>query len=225
MSDLLGHTLNELRDRAAKHDAVLVCYSGGKDSLVVLDLCTRVFSRVVALHLPFIPGMPWSVEMIDYAKSRWGVEVVQAPSPTLIQAVANGIYRISHHRYNEIKDIGFRNTYHAVADDLGIDCIATGAKRIDSFRTMGKPDGADTGEKLFCPIYRWRTAEVIAYLAANGIMMPSSDGRRSSGFDLTTPNILWMHDERPQDYEYVRKFFPLVEAVVKRREFYGVPAR
>ncbi len=56
MLDIFHSTTQLLAEYAKKHDSVLVSYSGGKDSLVTLDLCTRTFKRVTAFFMYFVPG-------------------------------------------------------------------------------------------------------------------------------------------------------------------------
>ena len=57
------------------HDAVIVACSFGKDSLVVLDLLSKVFKRVEAFCMSYVLGMDWTKTHQQYARDRWGIAV------------------------------------------------------------------------------------------------------------------------------------------------------
>ena len=59
---LAENTLAELQGRRLQSDACLVAFSGGKDSLVVMDMSLRSFSRVEAFFMYLVPGLE-SVEL------------------------------------------------------------------------------------------------------------------------------------------------------------------
>jgi hypothetical protein len=63
---------------------------------------------------------------------------------------------------------------------------------------------------------------VLAYLKINGIPVPDSSGGQATGVDLSTPSILWLYDNHPEDFQKLLQYFPLAEAAIKRRDEYGV---
>ena len=51
---VLSDTIREMKAMAAEHSAVVIAFSGGKDSLTVLDLCRRFFHRIECFHFEFV---------------------------------------------------------------------------------------------------------------------------------------------------------------------------
>jgi 3'-phosphoadenosine 5'-phosphosulfate sulfotransferase (PAPS reductase)/FAD synthetase len=75
------------------------------------------------------------------------------------------------------------------------------------------------------PVKKWMKADILAYLNANGIPIPKSDGSNASGVDLSSVAILWLHDNHPHDFERLCAWFPFARAVVYRRAYFGVGGR
>jgi hypothetical protein len=114
-----------------------------------------------------------------------------------------------------------QSVYTAARKRSGIQLIATGAKDSDSAhrRRLLRWNKDDA---LTFPVQTWHKHDVLAYLKAHNIPMPVGSGRQTSGIDLSTPEVLWLHDEYPDDYQKLVKYFPFVEAIVYRRQWYGV---
>ena len=74
-------TIDELRQASALHDAVVVACSFGKDSLIALDLCTKHFKRVEALHLVYVHGLELTAQRVEYVRQRWGVDTLVVDHP------------------------------------------------------------------------------------------------------------------------------------------------
>lgn len=224
---IFQETSRRLREYADRLPTVLVAYSGGKDSLVVLGLCVRAFAKAICCHLHFVPGMRWTENQVALARSRWGVEVIECPEPAFMQSLRKGLYCNSHYSLDAIPDIKSNHIFQVVAREQGISLIASGIKKADGLNKAGTMKSEERKESegivLFNPIFDWRHADVLAYLSANHIPIPASDGRKSSSFDMTIPNLLWLHDEWPDDFARIARWFPYIWAVVKRRELYGIP--
>lgn len=76
---MIGETIDALRKIADQHESVIVSYSDGKDSRVVMDLCVRLFRRVEAFFMYFVPGLECEQIGIAQAERRWGVKIRQYP--------------------------------------------------------------------------------------------------------------------------------------------------
>ena len=68
--NVLGSTLAVLTEAVERSEAVLVAYSGGKDSLVVLDLCKRSFRRVETFFMDLLPGLASVEAALAWASER-----------------------------------------------------------------------------------------------------------------------------------------------------------
>lgn len=217
---LAESTLETLALRCQRSDACLVAFSGGKDSLVVMDMCLRAFSSVEAFFMYLVPGLE-SVEIeLERARKRWGIEIRQYPHWLVQKVVKNGVYCASHWRNDSLPDWKLADIYALALLDSEMPQLATGAKSADSgwrrrFMSTQRED------QIFYPIAKWHKYDVLAYLRARGIPLPPSSGHTATGIDLSEKSLLWLHDTFPDDFKRLCEVFPFAEAVVWRRTFYG----
>jgi len=214
-------TLAELQGRRLKADDCLVAFSGGKDSLVVMDLCLRAFSRVEAFFMYLVPGLECVELELEAARRRWGIEIKQYPHWLAHKLIKNSVYCASNWSNDSLPEWKLADIYALALLDSGVRQLATGAKTADSGwrRRFMSTQQEDT---IFYPIAKWHKYDVLAYLKARGIPLPPSSGKSATGIDLSTPSLLWLHDTYPEDFARVCEVFPFAEAVVWKRTFYGL---
>lgn len=208
---------------AEKHPAVLVAFSGGKDSLVCLDLAVKHFKRVVPFFLFLVPDLRCIDERLQKAVDIYKLKIVTYPHFLLFNLMAQGIYckkTLSSARW--MREFGLTDIYKAIIHDTGINLIINGAKESDSLWRRQKFFKFYTFENAVYPLRKWRKNDVLAYLKMNGIPMPATSAGGSTGIDLSTPSILWLNDNYPDDFMKMQSYFPFVGAVVKRREYHGI---
>lgn len=221
MNRIYQDTINKLQDISTLDNSVLVSYSGGKDSLVVMDLCCRYFKTVKAFFMYFVEGLECCERQLDFARKKWGVDIIQYPHWNYIRCLRDGIYCFNSTAHDKLPDWKLKNVYEAARFDSGINLIATGAKASDSqWRRRNLVHGVNEG--VFCPLKEWNKFDVLAYLKINNIPEPNSSNRQATGVDLSTPSILWLYDNYPDDFKTLLKEFPLARAAVTRRDKYGI---
>jgi 3'-phosphoadenosine 5'-phosphosulfate sulfotransferase (PAPS reductase)/FAD synthetase len=223
---IFKNTEAEIQALARANPVTLVAFSGGKDSLVLLDLCSKAFQKVVCFFMYLVPNLAVAEKQLDYARDRYGVEILQYPHWATIKSLKNGVYCNVHPSWDAVKEQTVNDVHEWVKADTGIPIIAHGAKKSDSLwrrRYMAarknKKDGA------YYPLADWNKYEVLAYLGLNNIPLPetSSGGKKAaSGLGLMTECLLWLHDEHPEDFAKVLTWYPYAEAVVYRRDWYGI---
>jgi len=222
---LFNETFKELKALARNHKRVAVSYSGGKDSLVCLDMASKVFDKVVAVFFYLVPGLDMIERQLQVARERYGVEILEYPHWVLSRCIKNGIYcDVNWKTSDAIWEYNSNDLYKAVCHDANVRHIIHGGKNSDSFwrRITISTISADC---IVYPLKKWKKFDVLSYLKIHNVPIPPSFdgvGSRATGVDLSTGSILWMHDKYPDDYEKIRNVFPYVEAVVKRRDWYGV---
>lgn len=216
--------LESLKKIATHKDAALVAFSGGKDSLVCLDLCVRAFKKVIPFFMYFVPGLECCETMIRWAERRYGVEVLRYPHWLISRAIRRGIYCLPTKRdVQGLPELTTHDIYRLVMRDTGIRVLITGAKDSDSMWRRRYFTITKMSELVF-PIRKWNKFDVIAYLKRNDIPIPVSLGTSSgvaSGVDLSTKSLLFLHENFPEDFKKIREYFPLVDAVIKREQWYG----
>ena len=227
MKSVYQSTFRRLEDAAKLHRRVLVGFSGGKDSLAVLDLCSKFFPEVVGFFKYTVPGLEVCEKQMRWAKERYGVEVAQFPTINTMLALQNG-------DWCDATDLGLEDDYPLKASFkhaqnlTSTQLIATGMKDADGLKRRqffaNIRDGGDTfWHDVIHPLKDWRKKDVLDYLKVNKIPIPDSEpGAVTSGVGLDHGSLCWLHDRHPEDFKRLLKWFPYAEAAIKRREWFGV---
>ena len=201
-------------------DSVIVSFSGGKESVVVLDMCMRHFKRVAAFHMYQFPHLSFADEQLSWYEERYpGLEIIDLPHPNLSANMHYGIFR----PYNlDVPLIGFNDIYNYVRWLTGIHWIAAGERVSDSLvrRAMIKHSGTiDPVRGRFYPVANWNKADVEHYIKIHKLRL----GRDSRAMGYSFPGIeqeamTGLHEHFPEDYRRMESWFPLVGTMVYRQE-------
>lgn len=97
MLSIFEQTINRLNALAEVNDKILISFSGGKDSLIVLDLCSKAFKKVICFFMYLIPGLDHIERQLQCAEKKYGVEILQYPHWLLSRLLKNGIYCNNYH--------------------------------------------------------------------------------------------------------------------------------
>lgn len=213
----MADTIDGIKQQASQYASALVFCSFGKESLTAVDLCAKHFQRVDAVCMSYAPGMQWFQKWQQYARNRWGIQVreIEHWGVKVEQACGYRCKSIEHVHIPKLKE-----TVEAEHKASGCDIVVTGARMAESLgrrRTMVRGNWPG-----YAPLAHWLRADVYAYLQANNLPVPDSEVLDMGGIGLDTKSLLWLHDRYPDDFALLRKRFPYVGAVVKRREWFGV---
>lgn len=219
--ELFNETLKYINGYAEQSESVLVGFSGGKDSLVCLDLCVRAFKKVVPFFMYLVPGLDVCEVQLRAAEERYGVKVIQYPHWLLFRLLKYGIRCENNERCYRLPDLKINDIHKAVIADTGIPIVCWGAKKSDSMWRR-RYFSINRFDRVFYPLKEWNKQDVLAYLRMREIPLPDGPGASASGIDLSTKPVLWLYDKHPGDYQKLKEIFPFIEAVVLRREWYGV---
>lgn len=206
---------------AAKSDKCCVMFSGGKDSLVVMDYATRYFKRenIAAYFMEIVPGLKVLQQPLDEAEGRFGVEIKRLPHWLSSRILRTGAYC---NKDVSIPEWGLNDVYAAAMEDAGTDCVITGARAADS-PTRRRYIGAHKGLKdhIVYPIVGWVKQDVLGYLKMRKIPLPDSSGANATGVDLSTRSLLWLYENHKEDFDNMADYFPYIEAIVVKERLYG----
>lgn len=224
-ADTFQKTAAELRSLASKHQAVLVAFSGGKDSLAVLDLCSRAFGLVACFHMEAVPGLACIEDRLSAARDRYKVEVLRYPHWSTVKALKDGVFCNDHVSLSDLPEYKLADVYALAREDTGIRLIAHGGRSSDGLwrRRMFANTEGSAGYKDVCyPVKGWTKYDVLAYLQANKIPAPKEYRDDRAGVGLNTAGLLWLADEFPDDFKKLLRYFPYAESVLLRRKWFGV---
>jgi len=221
-------TLKILREARRKSDAVLVSFSGGRDSLVVMDLCLRVFARVEAFFMQVVPGLETVEGPAIEAAAKFGVKLHLVPHWIAFRLKRYGVYCFDPIERDEWPDIKIRDIYALMIEETGIPIVATGAKRVDSIWRKRYLDSTKGWTEVVNPIVGWSKHEVAAYLTSHKIPLPkgstgknelgAEEAKAAGGIDLSKGAVCLLYDRSPEDYAILEAEFPFVGAIIKQRE-------
>ena len=229
MKSVFQTTFRNLERVVATTPEVLVAYSGGKDSLAVLDLCCKVFPTVRAFFKYTVPGLEYCEKQMRWAKERYNVEVIQFPSIGVLESFRDAVWCDGIDGL-DVPSGGYplKVSFRYAQELAGIKTIATGMKDADGLKRRqffaNIRDGKDPmWNDVLHPIRDWRKKDVLDYLKVNNIPLPAAEkGAVTTGIGLDHDSLCWLHDDHPEDFKKLLKWFPYAEAAVKRRDFYGL---
>lgn len=219
MPDLLG----VVRTGAMLTDRVLVAFSGGKDSVVTLDLCAKHFARVEAFFMYQVPGLSFQERQLQWAEARYGLQITRIPHFEVSDFLRDGTYADT---WNEtVPLVGILQVYNYLREQTGIYWIAAGERMCESIirRAMIVRDGTinEKRGRIF-PVAHWRKADVLAYIRRNKLRMPEEERLYGHSFgDLDPKSLYLLKQHYPEDFEKVLAMYPRAEAGVKWWEMYG----
>jgi phosphoadenosine phosphosulfate reductase len=200
--------------------SILVGLSGGKDSLVTLDLCVRTFTKVEAFFMYLCRGIRCVEEPAELAAKRAGVKLHFVPHWDLARIRKYGVLGIHTKDAVNLPELKMRDIERYLTKTTGIGWFAYGERGTDSMTRRlhhRKVDGIHDrgiGEGKLAPIWDWIDSDVYGYMRARKIPTPPKFGQdgRMSGLTLVTPCLRWLRDNHPDDWATLLKSFPFAEA-------------
>jgi len=208
---------------------IIVWFSGGKDALATLDLCSQYFKRVVPVFMYTVPGLSFQEKMLQYAERRYGVSVIRMPHWNLPDILNAQVFRLPSAGLREAPLRTLKISHHEryLREKTGVEWIASGEKCCDSVQRnalIKVVNGIDPGRRRIWPIGYWSSRAVFSYLKSRSIPLPaeyrlSNIGRaRSFGGRLWAEELMWVRDNFPQDFQRILDFFPLAKGQLVRFE-------
>lgn len=126
MSNLL---FDPIKTQASVTDSVIVGFSGGKDSIVTLDLCVRYFKRVVPFFMYLVPDLEFQERMLKRYEDKYGIEIIRLPHFECSNFLKYGSFTMFD---PNVDIVGITDTYEYLRQRTGIHWIAAGERCADS---------------------------------------------------------------------------------------------
>lgn len=211
-----------IKTMATISDTVLVSFSGGKESIVVLDLCMRYFKHVHVLFQVIVPNLDYEEKILTWYEKKYGIEIIRAVGECAAEAYRYGYFRPTDLTFPIISETDFYNYYRV---QTGSWFVASGERVEDSLqrRAMIKHSGTINVEQgRFYPVALWKKKEIYDYIKYHKLYLHPA--QRELGFSLTPfggRSLKWHLDNHPEDYYKIIKQFPFAGAYVTRKEQYG----
>lgn len=203
-------------------DSVIVAFSGGKESVVTLDLCCRYFKNVRAFFMYEVPDISFQQKTIRWYEKKYGIEIEQLPHTDLSEFIRYGTFRQPD---LDCPIISINDIYHYVRLKYDIWWIAAGERIDDSIirRAMIKHSGTiDVQRGRFCPVANWSKKDILTYIDRKRLYLgQDSKILGHSLSNMSGETLYQIKTYFPDDYEKYLKIFPFAGAAVLRYEKYG----
>jgi phosphoadenosine phosphosulfate reductase len=201
-------------------DRVLVFYSGGKDSVVTMDLCQRYFRQVQPVFMYITPGLSFQERNLQYIERRYGVEAIRIPHFMVSEFLRYGSFRQHDLSVPIVSPLG---VYNYLREKTGIYWVVAGERIKDSVvrRAMIKESGAiDDKRGRFYPVAYWDKKDIFNYIAAEKLKVLAESHVLGFSFrSLAGCELTKIKEFYPSDFEKIKAYYPLIEASLKKEEF------
>ncbi len=205
---------------AAITDRVLVSFSGGKDSVVTLDLCMRHFAQVEGFFMYQVRDLSFQESIIRYYEDKYGIPIHRIPHFELSQWLRYGLFRMPDF---DCPIVGVKETYDYMRDMTGIWWIAAGERIADSVwrRAMIKNSGSiDMKRGRFYPIAEWNKDDVRAYIRQHKLKVGAESDKLGFSFrSFMAKDLIAIRKHFPRDYARIKEWFPLVDVSILQHQY------
>lgn len=186
-------------------DSIGIGISFGKDSLTVLDLCSKIFPKIYGYYLFRVRDLELIETWRQWVKNRYGVDVMMIPHFDLSRCYRNGVLRAHTDKAVSVPKITMKDVEEYFKNEKMVDWIAYGWRRNDSFSRaviMKQTGGYDEKSQRVFPLRAFKRSDVINYLKDNNIPEPPALGRKEQGgLDFHPEAIRTLKEQYPEDYQ------------------------
>jgi phosphoadenosine phosphosulfate reductase len=220
MSNIL---FDPIKTQASVTDSVIVAFSGGKDSIVTLDLCFKYFKNVQPFFMYLVPNLEFQESMLQWYEKKYNTEIIRIPHFELSEFLKYGSFAPPDF---DVNVVGINDTYEYLRQRTGIDWIAAGERCADSIvrNAMIKKSGSiDYKRGRFYPLAYWKKQEVMQYIKYKKLYL--SPEQKKIGFSfrsLAGKELATVKELYPNDFEKILQLFPFAGAAVEHYYNYEV---
>ena len=216
MSTVLFDTI---KTQAKITDSVIVAFSGGKESVVVLDLCFRYFKKVHPFFMYICPNLSFQERTLQWYEKKYQTEIIRMPHTDVCEFFHYGSFRISNIAFPIISINDIYKWMRLYTDTWWI----AGGERIDDSivrRAMMKKSGSiDVERGRLYPVSMWKKREIIDYIKFHNLYLGADSRKLGFSFcSLWGKELLMIKNYFPDDYKKILHLYPFAEAGVKREE-------
>ncbi|MCT4602474.1 MAG: phosphoadenosine phosphosulfate reductase family protein [Marinifilum sp.] len=203
---------------------MILFYSGGKDSLVLLDLLSPLFKEVHCVFMYFVEGLEHQNPILVYPKRYPNVTIHQYP-----HWMVSHYYRRSYYRFHRVDEniptLSLGDIEEKARRDTGCKWVVNGAKQSDGLNrnlmlgTLKFNSINDKSHRTY-PLAMWKKADVLAYMRHHRLSKPVEyTMNKSNGIDLKLDVLLFLREQFPEDYHKILKHFPFAEKLIFEHDF------
>lgn len=220
MSNIL---FEPIKTQASVTDSVIVAFSGGKDSIVTLDLCFKYFKNVKPFFMYLVPNLEFQEDMLRRYEKKYNTEIIRLPHFELSNFLKYGSFTVPDYEQSIVK---INDIYEYLRQKTGIHWISAGERCADSIvrNAMIKKSGSiDYKRGRFYPLAYWKKQEVMQYIKFKKLYLSPEQKKLGFSFrSLAGNELATIKELYPNDFEKILKVFPFAGAAVEHYKKYEV---
>lgn len=200
-------------------DSVLVAFSGGKESVVVLDMCFRYFKHVQPYFQYCVPGLSFNEKLLNWYENRYETEILRVPVENIGAMFRYGIYTIPDPTFPIVSET---DVWNYMRHETGTWWIAGGERINDSLMRRARIKHSSTIDvrsgRLF-PVAMWKTQEVYDYIKYHKLFLSKEQKQLKHSLRIFQPaDLMYIKQHLPDDYAKILHMFPFAGAITKKAE-------
>lgn len=210
-----------VKTQAKVTDTVIVGFSGGKDSIVTLDLCMRYFKNVYVFYMYLVPGLSFQEKTLDWYENKYDTEIIRLPHFELSNMFRYGTFRDLDF---SVPIVGINDVYAYMRQKTDAWWISAGERAADSIirnAMIKNSSSIDVLRGRFYPLAYWKKNDVLRYIKYHKLYLPPDSRKLGFSFKSLEGRELQMLEKHyPEDLERVKRVFPYCGAAIERWKRY-----
>jgi sulfate adenylyltransferase subunit 2 len=210
--------------REQTSDIVLFHSACGKDSIVLLDMLSKVFEKVQPVFMYIVKDLEHIQKYIYYAECKYQVKFIQTPHFVLSNILKNGILGIKANPKQKLFTLS--KIAQNITENTKIEWQIYGFKQSDGLnrRLMLKTydcEAISYKSKKAYPLSTFKNIDCLNYIKHFNLIYPQNYGikDRSSDLNIADPLVLsWVKKFYPNDYMKIINIFPECDVILWRYE-------
>lgn len=208
-----------IKTQAKFTDSVIVAFSGGKESVVVLDLAFRFFKNVKPFFMYICPDLSFQERTLEWYERKYQTEIIRLPHMDVSEFFHYGSFRPADPFF---PIVSINDIYQYVRLKTDIWWIAAGERIDDSIirRAMMKKSGSiDVQRGRLYPVSMWKKKEIVDYIKYHNLYLGQDSRKLGFSFkSLWGKELSMVKQYFPEDYQKILHLYPFAAAGVKRYE-------
>lgn len=181
-------------------DSVIVAFSGGKESVCVMDLCHRYFKNVRAFFMYICPNLSFQERTLEWYEKKYQQEIIRIPHMDVSEFFHYGSFRKADYSF---PIVSINDIYRYVRLETNIWWIAAGERIDDSIvrRAMMKKSGSiDVQRGRLYPVSMWKKKEILDYIKFHNLYLGQDSRKMGFSFkSLWGKELLMLKQYFPDD--------------------------
>ncbi|MDR2287003.1 MAG: phosphoadenosine phosphosulfate reductase family protein [Prevotellaceae bacterium] len=218
MATKIGMVDKVISSVGQRSDRANLFFSGGKDSIALLDFMSPFFREIVCVFMYFVKDLEHIDKYLRWAQAKYkNVKIIQVPHWNLTYILRSGIYCVPNPK---IKLLKLRDVDNAIRLQTGIEYSFFGMKKADSMNrrlmlNTYESDNYISNTNRVYPLADMTNREIVSLLKQRKLPEPVRYSKNASGgvgFNLDC--YLFLRKNYPQDLEKILHAFPMSEKIL-----------